>query len=358
MSESILALEPSLYTDPEIFRREQASVLAKTWQFAGHVSQLEKPGDYFTCQVAGENIVCLKDEANEIRAFYNVCQHRAHELVNGSGCSRLLVCPYHSWSYELNGRLKSAPNSETTATFDRSKIALKEVRHEVFLGFIFINLDPGTRPMDEWYPGVREELLPYVPGIERLKPVLWNDIPENCNWKVSIENYSECYHCPVNHPALMSGVVKPETYDIQPQGHCLRHKTECQNLDKMSYEIDLDSNEYAGKYSTWYLWPMFSFQVYPGNILNTYHWRTDRHDRVTVTRGWFTEGGEESKTIRELAQQDLDTTVAEDIGLVESVNRGLHSRGYEAGQLVIDPAGGLRSEHSLHAMQNWYRELL
>ena len=80
--------------------------------------------------------------------------------------------------------------------------------------------------------------------------------------------------------------MKPETYDIQPQGYCLRHTTECQNLDAMSYPIDLDANDYAGSYSSWFLWPMFSFQVYPGNVLNTYHWRPVDSGRVVVGRGW------------------------------------------------------------------------
>ena len=150
--------------------------------------------------------------------------------------------------------------------------------------------------------------------------------------------------------------MKPNTYDIQPQGHCLRHTTECQNLDKMSYPIDLEANAYAGKYSSWFLFPMFSFQVYPGNTLNTYHWRATGHDTVEVHRGWYTIDGEESDVIRGLAQQDLDTTVAEDIRLVESVQRGLQSPGYTPGPLVLDPAAGVNSEHSIAALQSWFRD--
>ena len=227
---------------------------------------------------------------------------------------------------------------------------------EDFHGFLFVNLDPDARPMDEWFPDVRSELGAFVPDIAELAPLEWKDARENCNWKVSVENYSECYHCQINHPTFATGVINPKTYDIQPQGYCLRHITECQNLDRMSYPVDPNANAHAGDYSSWFLWPMFSFQVYPGNVLNTYHWRAVDTEHVVVWRGWYTKGGRDSDVIRRLADQDRQTTVEEDIRLVESVQRGLKSRGYRPGPLVLDPACGVNSEHSVRVLQNWMRE--
>ena len=103
---------------------------------------------------------------------------------------------------------------------------------------------------------------------------------------------------------------------------------------------------------------MFSFQVYPGNILNTYHWRAVDADHVIIWRGWYTIDGTDSEVVRRLASQDRATTVEEDIHLVESVQRGLNSRGYKPGPLVLDPACGLRSEHSVHALQQWMRDAI
>ncbi|MEM7091262.1 MAG: SRPBCC family protein, partial [Pseudomonadota bacterium] len=250
------------------------------------------------------------------------------------------------------------PNIKSVPGFDKSKICLTAVRTEVFNGFIFVNLDDNAAPMDDWYPGVREELRAFVPQIDQLEPLEWIDASEHCNWKVSVENYSECYHCPTNHTTFATGVIKPETYDIQPldDGYVLRHTTECQNLDAMTYPIDPSANEHAGEYRSWYLWPMFSFQVYPGNVLNTYHWRADDVDHCTVHRGWYTENGTESSVIRKLAVQDRQTTVAEDIDLVESVHRGLKSRGYRPGPLVLDPDCGVLSEHSIKTLQQWMRD--
>ncbi len=353
----IRSLDARYYTDAQVFKAEKSGLLAQTWQFAGHASQVENPGDYFAFEMADESLFCIKGRDGHIRTFYNVCQHRAHQLVSGEGSTRVVVCPYHAWTYELTGQLRAAPNTKSMPGFDKSSVCLTEVRTEVFLGFIFVNLDPDAQPMDAWFPGARQELEEWVPNWASLKPLEWVEIPENCNWKVSVENYSECYHCSLNHPTFATGVVKPETYDIQPQGYCLRHTTECQNLEAMTYDID-SGFEHSHEYSSWYLWPMFSFQVYPGNVLNTYHWRALDTDHVIVWRGWYTEGGWDSETVRSLAVQDRATTVEEDIQLVESVQRGLKSRGYVPGPLVLDPKCGVNSEHSVMHLQKWMREAI
>lgn len=349
------SLDARFYTDPEIFARECEGLLARTWQFAGHESEVPEAGDYFTFGVAGESLFCIRGRDGELRGFYNVCQHRAHQLVSGRGSTRVVVCPYHAWTYELSGELRAGPNLEA-AGIERGSICLTPVRLEVFHGFIFVNLDPDAAPMDDWYPGVRAELAEFVPQIGDLQPLEWVEIQERCNWKVSVENYSECYHCSLNHPTFATGVIRPETYDIQPQaeGFVLRHTTECQSLEAMSYEIDFNQ-PHAGEYRSFFLWPMFSFQVYPGNLLNTYHWRADAVDRCTVWRGWYTPGGWGDEAIRRLAVQDRTTTVEEDIRLVESVQKGMGSRGYRPGPLVLDPACGLNSEHSIARLQQWMR---
>jgi phenylpropionate dioxygenase-like ring-hydroxylating dioxygenase large terminal subunit len=357
MQAPVRSLDARYYTDPAIFEVEKAGVLSRTWQFAAHASDLENPGDYVAFDLAGESLFSIMGRDGVIRTFYNVCQHRAHQLLQGAGTTRVVVCPYHAWTYELTGRLRAAPNTQAVAGFDRSSICLTEVRTEVFLGFVFVNLDPDATPMDDWFPGAREEMAQFIPHWADLKPLEWVEIPENCNWKVSVENYSECYHCTLNHPTFATGVIKPETYDIQPQGYCLRHTTEVTSLDQLTYDIDsgFPNND---RYSSWFLWPMFSFQVYPGNLLNTYHWRAVDAGRVVVWRGWYSIGGEDSETVRRMASQDRATTVEEDIQLVESVQRGLNSRGYVPGPLVVDPACGVNSEHSIMHLQRWMREAI
>ncbi len=347
------ALEPHYYTDPEIYAREHDAIFFRTWHYACHVSEVAETGSYVAFEIAGQGLFTLRDGAGEIRTFYNVCKHRAHEMVSGRGRKRLLVCPYHAWAYDLDGRLRKAPNADKVPGFDASAICLTPVKTEVFCGFVFVNLDPEAAPMGEWFPEAEAQLKAFRPGIETLKPVKQVEVIEDCNWKVSVENYSECYHCRLNHPTFANGVIKPDTYNILPQGHCLRHTTECANLERMTYPIDPAANEHAGDYSSWFLWPGMSFQVYPGNVLNTYYWQPLDVANVKVFRGWYTVDGEQSDVIDTLAQQDLRTTVAEDVRLVESVQRGLASKGYRPGPLVLDPRYGVNSEHSLRALHDW-----
>ncbi|MEM6477579.1 MAG: aromatic ring-hydroxylating dioxygenase subunit alpha [Pseudomonadota bacterium] len=355
MNGPIRSLDARYYTDPQIFEIEKQGLLAKTWQFGCHLSELAETGAFTTFEIAGESLFAMRGRDGKVRVFYNVCQHRAHQLVSGKGIKRAVVCPYHAWTYDLAGQLRGGPNVSAVEGFDKTSIRLSEVRSEEFLGFLFVNLDPDAKPMEDWFPKARAELETWVPHWADLKPLEWVEIPEHCNWKVSVENYSECYHCSLCHPTFAKGVVKPETYDIQPQGKCLRHTTECQSLDEMTYDIH-SGFDHFDEYSSWFLWPMFSFQVYPGNVLNTYHWRVVDASHVVVWRGWYSVAGREDQKVRALAVQDRETTVAEDIELVESVQRGLGSRGYVPGPLVIDPKGGVNSEHPVMHLQRWMRE--
>ena len=355
-SEMVKSLDAKYYTDPKIFNKERTSLFSKTWQFACHESTIPTSGDYFSFELAGESLFCIRGIDGQVRTFYNVCQHRAHQLLKGKGSTSVIVCPYHAWSYEVSGELRSGPNIKV-AGINKKWICLTEVLTEIFHGFIFVNLDKDAEPMDKFYPNVKNELKEYVPYIDQLKPLEWIEIQEKCNWKVSVENYSECYHCALNHQTFSNGVIRPETYDIQAssQGYVLRHTTECQNSETMTYEIN-KTNAKANEYRSFYLWPMFSFQVYPGNVLNTYHWQPNSVESCTVWRGWYTINGQEDPLIRKLSKQDRETTVEEDIHLVESVQRGLNSRGYVPGPLVIDPACGLNSEHSIQKLQEWFRK--
>ena len=280
MTAPIRSLDARYYTDPQIFAQEQAGLLAQTWQFACHTAELPDPGSYVTFAVAGESLFAIRGNDQKIRVFYNVCQHRAHQLVSGMGQTRVVVCPYHAWTYELTGALRAGPNLKVVEGFDPGSVCLTQVRCEEFLGFLFVNLDPDAAPMDAWFPQARAQLAEWVPHWAALRPLEWVEIPEACNWKVSVENYSECYHCALNHPTFANGVVKPETYDIQPQGMCLRHTTECQNLENMTYDIRSGFDHFA-EYSSWFLWPMFSFQVYPG----------ERAEHLPLAGGGYRTGG-------------------------------------------------------------------
>jgi len=352
------ALEAKYYTDPDLFAREREQVFHRTWQYAGHSSSLARPGDFFSFELHGTRLFCVRDGAGEIRCFYNVCQHRAHQLVKGSGRKALLTCPYHGWTYESNGRLRAAPGAHRVPGFDREKICLAQVRSEVAAGFVFVNLDPQALPFAHWHPDFAPEIAKYLPDLERLQAVYTREVTEQCNWKVSVENYNECYHCRLNHPTFAKGVVDADNYRIVPRDYTLRHVTRSVALEAMSYPVDPDAHPRALEYTSWFLWPTVSFQVYPGNILNIYLWQAKDHRTTRVIRQWFAPDGRESETLLGLAEQDLRTTVAEDIALVESVQRGLESGGYRPGPLIINPEGDVASEHTIDALNCWLKAAL
>ena len=376
---TIRALAPRYYLDGDHHALEMDRVFARTWQYACHESEVAERNTYRTFRIGDQGLFVIRDGEGRLRAFYNVCKHRAHELLRGAGRVRLVTCPYHAWSYDPGGRLVRAPNSGKTPGFDGSKIRLTEVGLESFCGFLFVNLDPGAAPMAEWYPGVEEEMRVFVPGIDGLRPLLARSVEEDCNWKVSVENYSECYHCRIAHPTFTKGVVDPDDYNVTARGHCLRHSARCVSPEHMSYAIGTapgtggtadaasgtedaapgtGGDACAAEYRSWFLWPAFSFQVYPGGVLNTYLWRPEGTEKVTVHRVWYTAQGVREEVVERLAQQDLDTTVAEDVRLVNSVQRGLKSKGYAPGPLVLDPGFGVNSEHSIRVLNEWLLQAL
>ena len=349
-------MEPFVYLDADVFGREQRQVLSSTWQYGCHVSEIARPGSYVTFEIAGESLFTVRDRDGTIRTFYNVCMHRGHRLLDGTGVRPKLVCPYHLWTYRLDGRLDHAPHAQGRPGFDPGGICLTEVLTEDLWGFLFVNLDRETSPIEATYPGVREALREFLPSIERMQPLERRWFTAESNWKVAVENYNECYHCRSAHPSFSKGVVLPDTYTILPVGQSLQHRAE--SSPDQYYEIDYGASPHAADYRSFYLWPLFSFQIYPGPVLNTFCWRPASVDRTPFFREWFSLDGEESPTVRRVADEDARTTVAEDLALMCSVQGGLSSRGYRPGPLVIDPDMGLNSEHTVAAIKAWYQEAM
>ena len=155
------AISANYYTDVNFFEREKQHLFSRSWQYACHQSQIPNKGDYLCFDIAGDSLVTVRGKDDEIRTFYNVCQHRAHQLVEGSGNKKVFVCPYHAWTYELDGALRSGPNINVVPGFDKSKICLTQVKTEVFLGFVFVNLANDAPSMDTMYPQVREQLAEF-----------------------------------------------------------------------------------------------------------------------------------------------------------------------------------------------------
>jgi phenylpropionate dioxygenase-like ring-hydroxylating dioxygenase large terminal subunit len=329
-------LDGRFYTAPELFERELDRVFARTWQMVGHVSQLERAGSILTATVGRERVLVTND-GEQLHAFYNVCRHRGHELVaEGTAHLPTIVCPYHAWTYDLRGSLVRA---RRLSADQLGGICVPRVRVDLLAGFVFVNLDLDARSLAEYAPGVEERVLALAPdaGGRRLTARLRHTFA--ANWKLAIENYNECYHCPNVHQAFVSGVVDPTSFMITPSGHIVTHTATAAKAT--TYELA----EVSDAYGSDFIWPVTSIQCYPGRVLNTFRWVPLAVDRTELIREWWFDSDTPTAAQLEIIDLDWTTTVAEDFALMESVQHNMSSRGYVPGPLMVDGSGTADIHH-------------
>ena len=349
--EHSFTLPGSYYFDAEVFAREKPAIFYRTWQYACHVGQLAEPGDYFVRDIGDQSVVVLRGDDGELHAFHNVCQHRAHQLLEGQGSlPGVIICPYHAWTYELGGRLRHAPNSEHVAGFDASAFRLSPVCIDTLCGFVFFNLDADARPMAEVYAGLEEEIRSFSPNVDSLTQAYRREYPLDANWKNSVDNFSECYHCPGQHRELMASGLDLESYTVTVHDNHHSH-TSRDKGDATTYPMTGDhAAPRAREFGGWLIWPNLSLEVFPGGHLNIFHHIPAGPEKTVQVVEWYFP----SKTLSADEQEVIDfmhIVREEDIPICESVQRGLHSLGYSQGRFIVDEARSSFSEHAVHDFQ-------
>lgn len=195
------SLPQKYFVSAELFANEQANIFAKNWLVVGHTSQIAKPGDYFLTTISGESIIIIRDSKFAIRAFFNVCRHRGSRLKEEAcGHVSAIQCPYHAWTYALDGNLTGAPHMDEVVGFNRANYPLRRASVGLWEGFIFVNLDPNPTPLEQWFAPLDGKFSHW--NIPTLQPAKRIEYHVRANWKLMFENYSECYHCPGVHPQL------------------------------------------------------------------------------------------------------------------------------------------------------------
>ncbi|MBS0224064.1 MAG: aromatic ring-hydroxylating dioxygenase subunit alpha [Proteobacteria bacterium] len=190
-------LPTTSYYSEEFYKAEVDKLFMKVWNFVGRDDCVPKPGDYFTIDFAGVPIILTRDQSNRVRAFANTCRHRGCQIVEGSGNSKALVCPYHGWTYGLSGELLAAPEMQLTKNFDRGDYGLKPIRLETWEGFLFVNFDPAAGSLMEYLGDLPERLRSY--NFADMKMTRRKEYMLACNWKIYVENAMEAYHVPMVH---------------------------------------------------------------------------------------------------------------------------------------------------------------
>ena len=199
--ERAVSADPRLYWDADIAALEEDAIFRRDWVCPGLAAEIPNPGDYITFTIAGDPVFCIRTKAGEIKTFSNVCRHRMMQLLEGSGCTSRVVCPYHAWTYSLDGQLIGAGHMERTEGFQKSDICLPEIRTELWNGWIYVTLNPDAAPVAQALAPLHDVVDRY--GMEHYVPVVQEEHVWNTNWKLLTENFMEGYHLPVAHKATV-----------------------------------------------------------------------------------------------------------------------------------------------------------
>ena len=334
------------YVDPAVYESDKEREFYRTWQYVGHVCTLPSPGSFFTARIADESLIIVRDENHELHAFYNVCRHRAHRVVEGSGTRERFVCPYHAWSYGLDGCLLAAPKTHEVAGFD-DNVKLREVRLSIFCGLIFVNLDDQAASLDDEFPGLEAEVLAAKPTLAEMQLVFQDRITHECNWKVSVENFSECYHCPVAHRYITTNLYSADDYRVTIKDKVVRH-----------FSPRLEDRQTHGDLHVWLMWPNLAIELFPAHrSISIRHFAPNGPRETIYTYLWFTDRDLSEAAVKEvvaMGETYRGTNGAEDASIVANVQQGLESRSYDVGQLVITPSMSAQSEHGVAHFQSLY----
>lgn len=343
------------YFDPDVYRAEIRRIFQRNWTYFCHASQIPHEGDYITGMVAEQSVYVMRDREGGVRGFFNVCQHRAHQLLTGSGnVKNVIRCPYHSWTYELDGSLRGAPKCEAVLNFRREDVKLQPVATEVIGGFVFVNLDPNAIPLAKSVPHFGEKLLAMCPEAAQLRYVTRQDFAIRANWKVVVENFLENYHSFYSGPAhrQLSDVIDQDSYRWSIEGKVIEFLGKGGTAEKLPYEMK-GERRFTGRndgFQIVFLWPNMAFLILPGaSMLLVFLMIPDGPEQTAEPLLYFGLGEELDAGTASAVEWFNNILGPEDVEIVESVQRGLHSLGYRRGRLMADPeCKEAWSEHFLH----------
>jgi len=355
--ECAYTLASRFYTDPSVLEIEKEKIFRRTWQLVGTTMQpcgdatgakktIADPETYFTAEIAGEPILVIRDKLGTLRAFSNVCRHRAGPIALGSGCKNVMRCQYHGWTYTLDGRLIGTPDVEGVEFFDRSTMGMVPLRHETWADFIFVNFDLNAPPLSDYLGKIPEQARGFeFAGLQFAER---RDYVINCNWKVYVDNYLEGYHIPIAHPGLMR-----EIDYTQYRTDTFRYYSQQFAPIRAMKKDDAGERMYApgkGLQEALYFWifPNLMLNIYPDNISTNVIVPLSADKTLTIFE-WFFHDVDQAKTRERISKAIAfsDEVQQEDIVLCENVQKGLHSSTYDRGRYSVKRENGVHHFHML-----------
>ncbi len=331
-------LPASWYSNEQVFMLERDRIFASAWHYAGPLEWVADRGCFFAAQVGHVPVAVVRGADGTLRGFVNVCRHRGHLVLSGEGCRETLQCPYHAWTYDLDGTLRKAPRSEREPGFDPAGFSLLPVSVGTWGPFVFVNPDPDAPPLEE----VLGELPAIVSesglDVGTLRFHSHHEWPVGSNWKIAMENFLECYHCPTAHPGFSKVIdVSPDTYQLQV------HPTFSSQIGPVRASALAGNGKAAytprgevGHSQYHFLFPATTVNIAPGIAnVSLERWLPDGPKRTVEVTDYYFGPDASTAEIDELMAWD-NQVGEEDVSLVESVQRGLDSGAVPQGRLMVE----------------------
>jgi len=331
------------YLDERIAALEQQQVFGCNWIAVGRADQVASPGDFFTVELAGEPLVVVRGADGKVRAFFNVCRHHAAAVVTEpSGNAQHLRCPYHGWTYGLDGSLKGAPEFAGVCNFDRAQNGLVPVRTAQWEQFVFVSLCAEAQPLESFLGDLPARVAPL--GLNQLNFFERRTYTLACNWKVYVDNYLDGgYHVPHLHKGLNS-VLDYKEYTIENSG---RYSLQSSPMVSSEEHADVSATRTGDRAHYYWIDPNFMVNIYHGVMDTNLVLPLDTGRCLVQFDFYFAD-------VSEAARQSNTDSIAvshriqdEDVDICESVQRGLGSRAYTAGRLSVRREAG---EHLFHRL--------
>jgi choline monooxygenase len=339
-------LPASLYFDGEVYAAEREKIFARTWQVVGHQDQVKNAGDYFTSELIGEPLVVVRGGNGHLRAFYNVCRHRAGPAAEGCGSRKVFRCGYHGWTYDLDGSLISATEIEGVEGFRAEDFALAPVRVEEWFNFVFVNLDGDARPLSECLGELpaQAQRFPFA-GMKLFERRTYQ---MKCNWKTYVDNYLEGYHLPSVHPGL-NRELDYNAYTVEPHAGYVRQFSPIRGA-QAGDATPRRYQEAREDLTTDYFWifPNWMLNCYPDNISLNIVVPLSPETSVAIFE-WYLPEREHGSAAAKASVEFSDQIQIEDVAICEIVQRNLHSRSYSRGRFSVKQEAGVHAFHRLYA---------
>ena len=315
------------YSDPELLRREQERIFRPAWQYVGHLGRLPEPGTFFTGRAGSVPIVVTRARDGEVRAFVNVCRHRGFVVAEGSGKRETLQCPYHAWTYGLDGSLRRAPRSEEEQDFPREELGLAPVAVAAWGPFVFANAGPDPEPLESALGSMPAQIAELGLVVDELVFHTRWEAEIEANWKIVSENFLECYHCQVAHPAFAEVIdVSAEAYSLASDGRLSSQR------GPVRADVTLEGELQRSQFH--FLWPNLGVNIFAGHPnISIGPIVPLTPDRTYRFLDYFFGPDVGAAWIDDLMAFDTQVGI-EDRALVEGVHRGMASGVFEHGVLM------------------------